>query len=36
VALTLGNSERILLRHYHNLVSEEATAQFFNLKPKSP
>ncbi|NBV22268.1 MAG: hypothetical protein EB141_12850 [Verrucomicrobia bacterium] len=36
VALTLGNSERILLRHYHNLVSEESTAQFFNLKPKSP
>ena len=34
VALTLGNSERILLRHYHNLVTTEATEKFFNIKPK--
>lgn len=33
VALRLGNSANILMRHYHNLVSAEATAEFWAVRP---
>jgi integrase len=33
VALWLGNSQRILLRHYHELVSRADCAAFWGIKP---
>ena len=35
VALRLGNSAGILMRHYHNLVSAEATKEFWAVKPQT-
>lgn len=34
VAMRLGNSAGILMRHYYNMVSAEATAEFWAVKPK--